>query len=76
MIQKSRIFPLAAFAALGVALLYSQQVDTGTVFHSDTRLVVCHTTVVDRAGHLVDHLPKDAFNVFENNVRQERQHAQ
>ena len=52
-------------------MLYSQQMDTGTVFHSDTRLVVCPTTVVDRAGHLVDHLTKDAFSVFENNVRQE-----
>jgi len=27
--------------------------------------------VVDRAGHLVDHLTKEAFSVFENNVRQE-----
>ena len=74
MIQKTRIFPLAALAALttiGVALLYSQQDDTGTVFHSDTRLVVCQTTVVDHAGRLVDHLTKDAFSVFENNVRQE-----
>jgi Ca-activated chloride channel family protein len=52
-------------------MLYSQQMDTGTVFHSDTRLVVCPTTVMDRAGHLVDHLTKDAFSVFENNVRQE-----
>jgi VWFA-related protein len=65
------IAPLAGMAALGVALLYSQQLDTGTVFRSDTRLVVCPTTVVDRAGHLVDHLTKDAFSVFENNVRQE-----
>ena len=54
-----------------MAILYAQQVETGTVFHSDTRLVVCHTTVVDRAGHLVDHLTKEAFSVFENNVRQE-----
>jgi len=68
---KSRIFTLAGAAALGVAILYAQQAETGTVFHSDTRLVVCHTTVVDRAGHLVDHLTKEAFSVFENNVRQE-----
>jgi VWFA-related protein len=76
---KTRIFAPAAVAvsgaalvaALGVASLYSQQLDTGTVFHSDTRLVVCPTTVVDKAGHLVDHLTKEAFSVFENNVRQE-----
>jgi VWFA-related protein len=62
---------LAGIAALGMAMLHAQQKETGTVFHSDTRLVVCHTTVVDRSGHLVDHLTKDAFSVFENNVRQE-----
>jgi VWFA-related protein len=69
--QKIRILPLAALAAVGAALLYSQQSDTGTVFHSDIRLVVCHTTVVDHAGRLVDHLTQDAFTVFENNVRQQ-----
>jgi VWFA-related protein len=69
--RKSGIWPLAALAALGGAVLYSQQNETGTVFHSDIRLVVCHTTVVDRSGHLVDHLTQDAFSVFENNVRQQ-----
>jgi Ca-activated chloride channel homolog len=68
---RTTIFPLAGVATLGVALLYSQQLDTGTVFRSDTRLVVCPTTVVDHAGHLVDHLTREAFSVFENNVRQE-----
>lgn len=71
MITKSRILPLAGIAALGVAILYARQADTGAVFHSDTRLVVCHTTVVDRGGHLIDHLTREAFTVFENNVRQE-----
>jgi Ca-activated chloride channel homolog len=65
------IFPLAGIAVLGVTILCAQQNDTGTVFHSDTRLVICHPTVVDRSGHLVDHLTKDAFSVFENNIRQE-----
>jgi VWFA-related protein len=71
LITRTTIIPLAGIAALGVTLLYSQQLDTGTIFRSDIRLVVCPTTVVDRAGHLVDHLTKDAFSVFENNVRQE-----
>jgi Ca-activated chloride channel homolog len=61
----------AGVAALGMALLYARQNDTGTVFHSDTRLVVCHTSVMDRSGHLVDHLTKEAFSAYENNVRQE-----
>src|SRR5437870_8320749 len=42
-----------------------------TIFHLDTRIVVCHTTVADRTGHLVTTLPQSAFTVFENKVRQE-----
>src|SRR5205823_1014724 len=42
-----------------------------TIFRSDTRIVVCHTTVIDKAGHLIANLTKDAFTVFENKVRQE-----
>ena len=34
------------------------QDDTGAIFRSDTRLVVCHTTVVDKNGHLVTNLPQ------------------
>jgi VWFA-related protein len=45
--------------------------DTGTVFRSDTRLVVLPTTVVDKSGHLVTTLPKEAFTVFENGVQQQ-----
>jgi Ca-activated chloride channel family protein len=68
---KTSVVLLAASGLLGAAFLCAQQMDTGTVFRSDIRLVVCHTTVMDHSGHLVDHLGKDAFNVFENNVRQE-----
>ena len=42
----------------------------GPIFRSDTRLVVCHTTVVDKNGHLVTNLPQDAFKVYENGVPQ------
>jgi Ca-activated chloride channel family protein len=48
-----------------------QQLDTGTIFRADTRLVVCPTTVIDKTGHLVTTLPKDAFTVYENGVVQE-----
>jgi VWFA-related protein len=44
--------------------------ETGTIFRSDTRLVVLHTTVVDRSGHLITNLPQTAFTVFENGVTQ------
>jgi VWFA-related protein len=44
--------------------------DTGTTFRSDTREVVLHTTVVDKNGHLVTTLGRDAFQVFENGAPQ------
>jgi VWFA-related protein len=69
----------ASVLALGLAGLHGQQPKpTGApqggtipVFHSDTRLVVCHTTVVDKAGHLVTNLKQDAFSVSENDVKQD-----
>jgi Ca-activated chloride channel homolog len=42
-----------------------------TVFRLDTRVVVCHATVVDKSGHLVTTLPREAFTVFENGAKQE-----
>jgi len=40
------------------------------VFRADLRLVVCHTTVADRTGHLVTDLPPEAFSLRENGVPQ------
>jgi Ca-activated chloride channel family protein len=48
----------------------NSQENTGALFRSDTRLVVCHTTVVDKGGHLVTDLPQSAFAVYENGVQQ------
>jgi VWFA-related protein len=71
---------LAAAVAAASALLGQQgkpaskplpQDDTGTVFRTDTRLVVLPTTVVDKNGHLVTTLPREAFTVLENGVQQE-----
>jgi len=45
--------------------------DSGFVFRTETRVVVCHTTVTDKDGGLVTGLPKDAFTVYENGVKQE-----
>lgn len=47
------------------------QDDTGTIFRSDTRIVVLHVTVVDKNGHLVTNLGKEAFQVFENGQPQQ-----
>jgi VWFA-related protein len=71
---------LAAAVAAASALLGQQgkpapkppsQDDTGTIFRTDTRLVVLPTTVVDKNGHLVTTLPREAFTVLENGVQQE-----
>ena len=61
---------------LAAGALWAQQAapqDDGkpTVFHLDTRIVVCHTTVIDKEGHLVTTLPESAFTVYENKVRQQ-----
>ena len=46
------------------ALVALQAQDSDTVFRADTRIVVCHTTVIDKTGHLVTTLPKSAFTTF------------
>jgi VWFA-related protein len=60
---------LTAIAA--VALLAEQKDQTVPTFSVGTRLVVCHTTVMDKTGHLITSLTKDQFTVFENGVPQE-----
>jgi VWFA-related protein len=68
---------VAAVATSGAALL-AQQVrpssppeDTGAVIRADVRLVVLHTTVMDKSGHLVTNLPREAFTVYENGIQQQ-----
>jgi VWFA-related protein len=43
---------------------------SGAVFRADTRVVDLHATVVDKSGHLVTNLPREAFTVYENGVQQ------
>jgi len=59
----------AICAAAGAGLLLAQQ--GPAIFTSNTRLVVAHTTVMDKAGHLVTNLTPDAFTVYENGTPQE-----
>jgi len=56
---------------LMAAALMAQTQGTPTVFRADTRIAVCHTTVIDKSGHLVTTLPQSAFTVYENKVKQE-----
>ena len=70
--MSSTLWRLTTLAA-ALSLTASSQDGAGTVFHSDTRVVVCNTTVVDHTGHFVTNLPQTAFAVFENNVKQQIQ---
>src|SRR5438067_8862653 len=48
-----------------------QSDDSGAIFRADTRRVDLHATVVDKSGHLITNLPKEAFTVYENGVQQQ-----
>ena len=71
---------LVAVAAISSLALWGQQTipsksqdaeESGAIFHSDTRRVDLHATVVDKSGHLVTNLPREAFTVLENGAPQE-----
>ena len=73
-----RLFLSAGALAMGIAALSGQPPKPGgapqgsiPVYTTDTRLVVCHTTVVDKTGRLVTNLKQDAFTVSENDVKQD-----
>lgn len=54
---------------LAAAALRAQQ-EAPMVFRTETRVVVCNTTVVDKNGHLVTDLKRENFTVYENGVEQ------
>ena len=56
-------------AAVAASVLLAQQ-EPGTIFHADARVVLCHTSVIDKNGHLMTNLTQDAFTVLENGVPQ------
>jgi Ca-activated chloride channel homolog len=55
-------------AVISLGALWAQQ--DQAIFRTDTREVVCHTTVVDKSGHLITNLTQEAFTVYENGVQQ------
>jgi VWFA-related protein len=72
--NKQLLTTLTITILAGALVMRGQQTKTdesGATFRSDTRLVVLHTTVVDRSGHLVTNLPRENFSVFENNIQQQ-----
>ena len=75
--NKRLLTTLAFTTALAAVALRGQQTkpqappqDETPIFHSDIRLVVLPTTVVDKNGHLVTDLTKEQFTVYENGVVQ------
>ena len=73
--NKAKLFISGGLAAVLAAapLLAQKQTapeQSGTIFTSNTRLVVLHATVIDKSGHLVTNLPKTAFQVYENEALQ------
>lgn len=64
-------FCLAAGTLAGQPASKHQEEDPGLTFRADTKLVVLHTTVVDRDQKLVTDLTKSNFKVYEENVLQE-----
>jgi VWFA-related protein len=69
--RRSSKFVLAGGVVLLALAVWAQQKDEPTIFRADTGLVVCHTSVTDRTGHLVTTLSKDAFTVLEDGKPQE-----
>jgi len=57
--------------AIGVLLALATFGQQDPVYRADTRLVVLHTTVVDRSGKLIAGLPQKAFKIYENNIEQQ-----
>jgi Ca-activated chloride channel family protein len=70
--------PALALCCAGLCLLAvavrgqekTPQQDAPTIFRTETRVVVCNTTVVDKSGHLVTDLSRENFAVSENGVPQ------
>ena len=64
---------LSVFSLLSLAqnrVAHTRQDDPGLVFRAGTKLVVLHTTVLDKQRHFVTDLPQSAFKVYEDNVPQ------
>jgi VWFA-related protein len=74
------LISLIALLAAGAAL-WAQQIkpsanadqpeNSGAIFRSDTRVVDLHATVIDKSGHFVTNLTRDAFTVMENGAPQQ-----
>src|SRR5215468_6545684 len=66
------ILAVGAVTLAAVTFAIAQQKEEPTtIIRTTTRLVVCHTTVMDKSGHLITNLTPDQFTVYENGAQQE-----
>jgi Ca-activated chloride channel family protein len=63
--------PVVCVALLGALAAVSAGAQGEVDFRADARLVVLHTTVIDRNGSLVTNLPRTAFRAYEDKVEQQ-----
>jgi len=70
MLQRSSAALIAVSIVLAAAV-WAQQQEGPAIFRADTGLVVCHTSVIDKTGHLVTTLTKDQFTVLEDGKPQD-----
>lgn len=68
--KKILLFMLLAMGASAQSNTKAQP-GLNLTFKADTKLVVLHTTVIDKGHHFVTELPGSAFKVYEDNVLQE-----
>ncbi len=72
----SRLARRSVLCVLSTALAVAQPAgkesgaDPGLTFKADTKLVVLHTSVIDKEEHFVTDLPQGAFKVYEEDVLQ------
>jgi Ca-activated chloride channel homolog len=82
MLRLNKTFPCFVSTAMALtgSILWSQQInppsnpkpeDSGAIFRADTNVVDLHATVVDKSGHLITNLQREAFTVYENGVTQQ-----
>ena len=68
--RANRLFAVCAAGLCLATVAVKAQQEAPIIFRTDTRVVVCNTTVVDKNGHLVTDLSRENFSVSENGVAQ------
>ncbi len=65
-----RSFGFLLLAGIALAQVPPASQDEPPLYRADTRLVLLHTSVVDKSGKLITNIPQSAFKIFEDGVEQ------